>query len=161
MAVLVMLGNVVVTCVRGWMTLKLSPCVSIYHGLVSALRAQRAGGYGAEIKRLHGAGNPPSPILSPPVLAHSHAADFRIFFSELLNGRPIPQLTGSFSLLSYLLGNNIYLDVCCKSRLSPGLNAAGLSKGQNALLGGMKWPGWMESTADLKLYENLGFCGIV
>lgn len=156
-----MLRRLAVTCVRGWPTLKSSPCVGISHGLVSALGAQRAGGYGAEIKRLRGAGNPPSPILSPPVLAHSHAADFRIFFSELLNGRPIPQLTGSFSLLSYLLGNNIYLDVHCKSQLSPGLSASGMSKGQNALWGGMKRPGGMESTADLKLYENPGFCGIV
>lgn len=61
---------------------------------------------------------------SPPELAHSHVADFRILFSELLNGRSIPQLTGSFSLLSYLLGNAVYLDVHRKSQLPPGASAS-------------------------------------
>ena len=66
----------------------------------------------------------PAPSLSSPALAHSHVADFRIFFSELLNGRSVPQLTGSFSLLSYLLGNTIYLYVYHKSQLPPGASAS-------------------------------------
>lgn len=37
----------------------------------------------------------------------------------------------------------------------------GMSKGQNALLGRMKWPGRMELTTDLKLYENIVFLGKV
>lgn len=38
---------------------------------------------------------------------------------------------------------------------------SGTSEGQNALLGRMKWPGWMELTTDLKLYENAVFLDIV
>lgn len=45
---------------------------------------------------------------------------FFFFFSELLNGRSVPQLPGSFSLLSYLLGNTICLDVHRKAQLPPG-----------------------------------------
>lgn len=65
----------------------------------------------------------PAPSLLPPALAHPHIADLRIFFSELLNGRSIPQLTRSFSLLSYLVGNTVYLDVPHKSQLPPGASA--------------------------------------
>lgn len=111
----------------------------------------------------------PGPSLSPPALARSHVADFRIFFSELLNGRSVPQLPGSFSLLSYLLGNTICLDVhrkastwCKKIVWATHLRGVlGMSEGQNALLGRMKWPGRTELTTDLKLYENVVFLGKV
>lgn len=111
LAVLLMLtpGNQAVTFARGWMALKSSPCLSTY-GPVPALRARRAGGCGTGIMRLRGCVELeilPGPSLLPPVLARSHVADFHIFFSKLLNGRSVPQLPGSFSLLSYLLGNAI------------------------------------------------------
>lgn len=98
---------------------------------------------------------------------------FFIFFpSELSNGRSVPQLPGSFSLLPYLLGNTIYLDVHRKAQ-PPHLwckrivwatclrGVLGMSEGQNALLGRMKWPGRTELTTDLKLYDNVVFLGKV
>jgi len=82
MAILVTrrLGNLAVTCARGWTTPKSSPGVSIYRGPVSALRARRAGGYGAEVKRLHGAGNPPSPVPLAPSAGTLPHCRFPYFF---------------------------------------------------------------------------------
>lgn len=108
----------------------------------------------------------------PQRLPHCRFPFFVFFFSELLNGRSVPHLPRSFSLLPYLLGNAIYLDVHRKAQ-PPQLvqenplgctfegEFLGMSEGQNALLGRMEWPGRMELATDLKLYENVVFLGKV